>query len=109
MNCKAHLLAALAVIFGIAGLPLRAQDRAELNGTVTDPAGAVVAGAKVELSSTATGFHRATTTNTDGIYLFSSLPVGAYAVSISKDGFKPHQILERTKRPIIMVVVLRKT
>src|SRR5882757_6662470 len=72
--------------------PLMAQDRAAINGTITDPSGAPVAGATVELKSAANGFHRTTVTGNDGIYEFPSLAVGAYTVSVSKDGFKPYQI-----------------
>jgi hypothetical protein len=71
---------------------LQAQDRAAINGTITDPSGSVVVGAKVELSSNLTGFHRTTTTGTDGIYQFPSLSVGSYTVSITKDGFKPYEV-----------------
>jgi hypothetical protein len=73
-------------------LPLAAQDRAAIGGTVTDPSGAYVDGAKVELAFPATGFHRETTTAAGGIYEFSSLPVGTYAITINKVGFKPYVI-----------------
>lgn len=74
------------------GALAHAQDRAAINGTITDPSGGVVAGAKVELTSTLNGFRRTATTGADGIYEFPSLGVGTYSVSISKDGFKPYQI-----------------
>jgi len=73
-------------------LPLIAQDRAAINGTITDPSGAPIAGATVELKSAANGFHRTIMTGTDGIYEFPSLAVGAYTVSVTKDGFKPYEI-----------------
>jgi hypothetical protein len=92
VNYLCRTLIAFSMILGSSGLSLQAQDRAELNGTVTDPTGAIVAGANVELSSAATGYRRLTTTNTAGIYLFSSLPVGTYDISVTKDGFKPYQI-----------------
>jgi outer membrane receptor protein involved in Fe transport len=71
---------------------LHAQDRAAINGTITDPSGQVIAGASVDLTSNLTGFHRSAATGTDGIYQFPSLAVGTYTVSISKNGFKPFQI-----------------
>jgi hypothetical protein len=82
----------LATILVCAIFPMAAQDRAAVNGTVTDPSGAFVEGAKVELNSTLNGFHRSTVTGTDGIYQFPSLAVGTYTISISKDGFKPYEI-----------------
>src|ERR1700730_8109112 len=85
-------LVVLATILVCAIFPMAAQDRAAVNGTVTDPSGTFVEGAKVELNSTLNGFHRSTVTGTDGIYQFPSLAVGTYTISISKDGFKPYEI-----------------
>src|SRR6267154_1261400 len=86
-----HLLAAPVILIG-AILPLAAQDRAAISGTVTDPSGATVEGAEVELSSPLNGFRRTAITGTDGIYEFSSLAVGTYTLATSKDGFKPYEI-----------------
>jgi hypothetical protein len=72
--------------------PLAGQDRATINGTVTDPSGAVVEGAKVEMNSTATGLHRDAMTGSSGIYVFASLPVGTYSISVSKPGFKRYDV-----------------
>lgn len=76
-------------------LPLFAQDRAAVNGTVTDPTGAVVVSATVELQSPDTGLRRSAMTNEKGIYELPSLPVGSYTLTITKAGFRPfavHQI-----------------
>lgn len=70
-------------------VPLAAQDRATINGTVTDPSGALVTEAQVTLSSPTTGLRRETTSNQRGLYEFPSLQVGSYTLSISKNGFKP--------------------
>jgi hypothetical protein len=86
-----RLLRISAVLLSVIGA-LIAQDRAAINGTVTDPSGAVIDGAKVEMNATLTGFHRETVTGSTGIYEFQSLPVGTYSLSISKDGFKPYTI-----------------
>ncbi len=68
--------------------PLSAQDRAELNGTVTDATRSVVMGATVALQSPDTGLRRETLTNGAGIYEITSLPVGSYILTIKKPGFK---------------------
>src|SRR5258706_16447935 len=73
-------------------LSLSAQDRATINGTVTDPAGALVTGASVELQAPETGLRRSTLTNDNGIYEFSSLGVGRYTITMTKAGFKPSVI-----------------
>ncbi len=71
-------------------VPLLAQDRADLNGTVTDPSGKSVPAAVVALQSPDTGLHRETVTNAKGIYEFSSLPVGSYTLTVTMSGFKPY-------------------
>jgi len=68
--------------------PLSAQiDRASLSGTVTDPSGAVVAGAKVDATSTNTGKERQVLTNAERIYVLPALPVGTYTIVFSHEGF----------------------
>ena len=77
------------VVLCLLGMPVFAQDRAAINGTVTDASGAVVMGAAVDLKSASTGFHRATVTDERGLYDFTPLPVGNYTVTIAKAGFRP--------------------
>jgi hypothetical protein len=71
---------------------LLAQTRAVINGTVTDPSGASVAGAKVQLTSPATGLRREFETQSNGIYEFPSLPVGSYDISVSRSGFETYSL-----------------
>ncbi len=75
-------------------LPLFGQDRAAINGTITDASGALVGGASVELKSAATGLHRGAMTNEEGLYEITPLPVGAYTVVISKAGFRSTTVSE---------------
>lgn len=63
-------------------------NRANLNGTVTDPSGASIPKAKVEVVAPDTGFERQTTTGQSGIYSISSLPTGRYNLTVSGKGFK---------------------
>src|SRR5690349_1010878 len=60
---------------------------ATLNGTVTDPNGAVVAGAKITATQTATTVKRNTVTNDDGFYVFSNMSPGTYELKIELKGF----------------------
>src|ERR1700730_9182715 len=69
--------------------PVFAQDRAAINGTVTDTSGALVTGATVELKSAETGLRRATVTDEGGRYEIAPLPVGTFALTIVKAGFRP--------------------
>src|SRR6266581_7753801 len=61
---------------------------ATINGTVTDPSGALIAGAKVTATQTATGTERATRTSSAGLYSFSALTAGSYNVTVEATGFK---------------------
>src|SRR5262245_37096977 len=59
-----------------------------LTGNVTDPSGAVVAGAKVEALNTATGVSTSVVTDGRGSYLFSNLQAGVYKVTVTSQTFK---------------------
>ncbi|MGA8502215.1 MAG: carboxypeptidase regulatory-like domain-containing protein [Candidatus Sulfotelmatobacter sp.] len=62
--------------------------RGSVSGLVTDPAGAVVAGAKVVLLNQATGVAQHSVTSSGGLYTFISLNPGVYQVTASQKGFK---------------------
>jgi hypothetical protein len=68
---------------------LASNDSGSLKGLIVDGKQAAVAGATVTVKDSKTGFTRTTTVKADGSYRFSSLPVGNYTVTISKDGFEP--------------------
>jgi hypothetical protein len=57
-------------------------------GTVTDPNGAAVPGAKVEVTNISTGAVSSATTDDNGSYKINDLQVGAYKVTISGASFK---------------------
>ena len=57
-------------------------------GTVTDPSGAVVSGAKVTITNAGTGQVMNLTTNSSGAYASGALAPGNYKVQISGKGFK---------------------
>ncbi|MBV9265467.1 MAG: TonB-dependent receptor, partial [Acidobacteriaceae bacterium] len=59
-----------------------------LNGTVTDPTGAVVAAARVTAKNVDNGVVRETETTDAGLYNLPELPVGTYDLTIEKPGFR---------------------
>src|SRR5438270_3797763 len=65
----------------------QATASASIDGTVIDQSKAVVPGATVTITSTATGATRTATTNSSGSYRFDLLPVGVYTVKATKSGF----------------------
>jgi hypothetical protein len=67
---------------------LAAQDTGNLYGTVTDPAGATVPGARVTATSADRGNLRTTTTNASGEWVLTLLPPGSYNVIVEASGFK---------------------
>ncbi len=58
-----------------------------LNGTVTDPQGGIVPGAKVVVTNTATGVIREATSTSDGGFAVTDLIPGDYSVRVSASGF----------------------
>jgi hypothetical protein len=60
----------------------------EIRGTVTDPSGAVVPGANVDVTNIDTGEKNDYTTNDDGLYDTVSTPTGNYTITVSAKGFK---------------------
>src|ERR1700736_2908884 len=73
----------------LAAVSLSAQSfRGTILGTVTDPSGAVVAGAKVAAKNVATGLERTTETSADGSYALPELPIGTYTVTVVETGFQ---------------------
>ena len=61
--------------------------RGAINGTVTDPTGAVVAGASVKATNDATAAVHEATTTSDGQFAFQDLILGTYTISVTAPGF----------------------
>lgn len=59
-----------------------------VDGTVKDPTGALLVGAKVTLRNVQTNVSRDAATNEAGYYFFPLIPPGSYEVTIEKTGFK---------------------
>src|SRR5579884_1624162 len=72
------------LLLGFFGLAFRveAQNTASLSGTVLDPQGLAVRGAKVTLTSKATGAERESVADDSGRYSFVGLVPGAYKLSV---------------------------
>jgi hypothetical protein len=75
------------VLLAAVGLSAQAF-RGTILGTVTDPSGAVVAGATVTAKNAGTGLARTTQTSADGSYALPELPIGTYTVTITQSGFR---------------------
>ena len=79
--CFALLLAASSA-FGQAG------GTGTIQGTITDPSGAIVAGATVTATNLATGVRTDRKTTDAGFFVLSFLPAGEYSVTVTAAGFQ---------------------
>ncbi len=79
----------MAFVFA-AGAFAQGGGNAAITGTVSDPSGAVIAGAKVSVTQKATAFKREDVTNSAGQFNFPSLPPATYTVSVATPGFKQY-------------------
>src|SRR5262245_34589129 len=64
------------------------QPTGSIEGTVTDPSGAVINGAAITAREVATNQARSTTTRSDGKYLIQQLTPGVYEIKVTAQGFK---------------------
>ncbi len=85
-NC--HLILSVAFILAGATMLLAQSTSALLTGTVTDPNGAAVAGAKVTITNTQTNVAITLTTNNEGVYVATALQPGNYEVIAEATGFR---------------------
>ena len=81
------LVLALALAWGARAFAQAQATTGVIEGTVTDPSGAVVSGAGVTITSVDTGLARQTTTDSNGFYRVILLPLGTYRVTVDKAGF----------------------
>src|SRR5258708_11124105 len=61
-----------------------------IRGTVTDPSGGAVSGAKLLLTNEANGTQWGSESGASGEYIFLEVPVGTYQLEISQQGFKKY-------------------
>src|ERR1022692_3631306 len=80
-HCFMFLLAA-GLAFGQAG------GTGSIQGTVTDPSAAAVAGASVTAANLATGVKTEHKTTEAGFFVLSLLPAGEYSVTATATGFQ---------------------
>src|ERR1700735_1399661 len=87
MSSRAHAVIQIVAFFFICSFAARAQNTAEVQGTIVEPSGRPVVSAFVIITSQNTALMRAATTNDAGEFKFSALPVGRYKVEVKADGF----------------------
>ena len=81
------------VLFAVcfAGTLAYAQQNSQIEGSVLDPAGAAVPGAKVILLQTSTGYTSKAESNGSGLFSFPALNFGTYTLTVSAPGFQTYK------------------
>jgi hypothetical protein len=79
----------LGLVLFLAAGPANAQsgNSGSIEGVVKDPSGGVVAGATIEISYAVSGFHRETTTGSEGSFKFTNVPFNSYHMVVTAGGF----------------------
>ena len=85
---RSFITASVIALWCLCGLSFAQTTSTTVLGTVTDPSGATVAGAKVTLLQVSTGIKRQDTTSSSGDYTFPLVDPGAYSVTVEAAGFK---------------------
>src|SRR5689334_15174062 len=90
MNYRKYFLALATVCLVLMwSLPSIGQVlKGSISGTVEDPQGAVISGAQVKATNTATGATLTTTSDSSGLFRFNLIPAGTYKIEISAQGFQ---------------------
>lgn len=64
------------------------RDLGTLTGIVSDPTGAVVAGAKITVTEQSTGVRDQVTSDANGVYFRAALKPGTYTIEVEASGFR---------------------
>lgn len=80
----------LGLLFSLLGVPTAKADNlyARIQGTITDPAGGVLAGVKLTATNVGTNISYETESKTDGTFVFLNLPIGTYRVTATIPSFR---------------------
>ncbi len=102
----------MIVFFSTLTLAVQAQsagNSTSVIGTVTDPSGAVVASANVEIRNPVSGFSRSTRTDSAGKFTIPNVPFNPYHVTVTGQGFAPYaeDIDLRSVVPVTLNVALQ--
>src|SRR5438046_1007146 len=79
-----------------------------IQGTVTDPTGAVVTGATIDVRNPISGFERTTATDNSGKFNIPNVPFNPYHLTITDSGFAPftQDVDVRSVVPVTLTVGL---
>ena len=84
------LTAAFILVLSAAFASAQTSGSSSLSGVVTDPSGAVVPGATVEIQNPVSQFTRTTQTDATGRFSFPNVPLNPYHLTVNLTGFAPY-------------------
>jgi hypothetical protein len=85
----------IAMVLAVAVGGQAQTSRGTVTGTVLDPTGAVIGGARVILAGVETGAKLSTDSNEAGVYRFDAVDLGVYELRVTHPGF--HTFLETSR------------
>lgn len=92
-----RLTSVMLTVLLLSNFAVFAQDtRGSLTGVVSDQSGAAITAATVAVKNIATGEEFKAETNSQGVFIFASLPPGKYSASVEAAGFKRTEVTEIT-------------
>jgi hypothetical protein len=102
-------LMVVGLLLGVSVCAWGQASTAQINGTVRDSSSAPVPGAEIRVIQTDTGLNRSVTSQSDGGYVFSNLPVGPYRLEVTREGFSKYVqaglVLEVSGNPVVDVAL----
>jgi hypothetical protein len=88
------LLTTVLLLVAFGPVALAQTSKGAVVGTITDQSGAVISGATVKITNTATNSSRETTTAEQGTFRFDTVDPGVYTVNVSASGFRTTSLNE---------------
>jgi hypothetical protein len=107
----ARLAALAAVMLSLAATAVAqsAGNSGSIDGTVTDPTGAVVSKARVEIRNPVSGFDRSAMTDSSGKFQFTNIPFNPYHLTVTAPGFAAYvqDVEPRSSVPISVAIKMQ--
>src|SRR5262245_34518087 len=104
----AHVLVVI-VLLSLGATMVWSQATAQISGSVKDQSGAVLPGAEITATQTATGAKRTAVSDDSGSYILQNLPIGPYTIEAALPGFKTYVqtgiVLQVGTNPIVNAVL----
>ena len=87
----------LPLFLVLASMGAWAQANSSISGLITDPTGAVVSGATIQVTDPATGITRSTVSDASGLYSLGGLNAGEFTLKVTATGFETY-----TKKGVVV-------